>query len=72
MEKKGKGPKGGDKAAKPAADGTAAPAGAPAPAAPASDKPVEMVGGVAKQPTAEDLLKEELGTRPSFFYFFDV
>src|ERR1043165_5889919 len=29
---------------------------------PASDKPVEMVGGVAKQPTAEDLLKEELGT----------
>jgi len=37
-----------------------APAKAPAaPAAPA--KPVEMVGGVAKQPTAEDLLKEELG-----------
>jgi small subunit ribosomal protein S11 len=35
--------------------------GAPiAPAAP--EKPVEMVGGVAKQPTAEDLLKEELGT----------
>jgi small subunit ribosomal protein S11 len=34
--------------------------GSPAePAAPA--KPVEMVGGVAKQPTAEDLLKEELG-----------
>ena len=31
----------------------------PAPAA--SDKPVELVGGVAKQPTAEDLLKEELG-----------
>ena len=30
-----------------------------APAAPA--KPVEMIGGVAKQPTAEDLLKEELG-----------
>ena len=59
VEKKGKGPKGGDKAAKPAADGTAAPAGSPAPA-PA--KPVEMVGGVAKQPTAEDLLKEELGT----------
>lgn len=62
VEKKGKGPKGGDKAAKPAADGTAAPAGAPAPAAPAPEKPVEMVGGVAKQPTAEDLLKEELGT----------
>jgi len=31
-------------------------------AAPASDKPVELIGGVAKQPTAEDLLKEELGT----------
>jgi small subunit ribosomal protein S11 len=61
-EKKGKGPKGGaDKAAKPAADGAAPAAAAPA-AAPAPDKPVEMVGGVAKQPTAEDLLKEELGT----------
>jgi small subunit ribosomal protein S11 len=35
-----------------------APKAAPAP----SDKPVEMIGGVAKQPTAEDLLKEELGT----------
>jgi small subunit ribosomal protein S11 len=35
-------------------------AGKPA-AAPAADKPVELVGGVAKQPTAEDLLKEELG-----------
>jgi len=34
-----------------------------APAAPtAPEKPVELVGGVAKQPTAEDLLKEELGT----------
>ena len=46
----------GDKGAKkegPAAEGAA-------PAAP-TDKPVEMVGGVAKQPTAEDLLKEELG-----------
>jgi len=31
-------------------------------APPAPEKPVEMVGGVAKQPTAEDLLKEELGT----------
>ena len=31
------------------------------PAAAPTDKPVEMVGGVAKQPTAEDLLKEELG-----------
>lgn len=43
------------KAPKAAADG-AAPV---APAAP--EKPVELVGGVAKQPTAEDLLKEELG-----------
>jgi small subunit ribosomal protein S11 len=33
---------------------------APAPAA-APEKPVELIGGVAKQPTAEDLLKEELG-----------
>jgi small subunit ribosomal protein S11 len=37
-------------------------AGAKPAAAPAADKPVEMIGGVAKQPTAEDLLKEELGT----------
>lgn len=59
-EKKVKAPK----AAKPAADG--APAAAPvegaAPAAPASEtKPVEMVHGVARQPTAEELLKEEIG-----------
>jgi small subunit ribosomal protein S11 len=65
-EKKAKAPKA-DKAAKPAADGAApaapAAAGEAAPKAAApSDKPVEMVGGVAKQPTAEDLLKEELGT----------
>jgi small subunit ribosomal protein S11 len=69
-EKKAKAPKA-DKAAKPAADGAApaAPAAgeaapkASAPKAPApSEKPVEMIGGVAKQPTAEDLLKEELGT----------
>lgn len=33
---------------------------APAPAA--DQKPVELIGGVARQPTAEDLLKEELGT----------
>lgn len=49
------------KAAKPApaAEGeAAAPAAAPAAAA---EKPVELVGGVAKQPTAEELLKEELG-----------
>jgi small subunit ribosomal protein S11 len=51
-EKKAKAPK----AAAPA-DGTAPAAAAPA----APEKPVELVGGVAKQPTAEDLLKEELG-----------
>ena len=68
-EKKAKGPKG-EKAGKPAAEGAApAAAGAPgaapaegAPKGPAGEqKPVEMVHGVAKQPTAEDLLKEELG-----------
>ncbi len=64
-EKKAKAPKA-PKAA--AADGAApaaaAPAGEAAPkAAPAApEKPVELIGGVAKQPTAEDLLKEELGT----------
>lgn len=47
----------GDKGAKPAA-----PEGAPGAAPAAEQKPVEMVHGVAKQPTAEDLLKEELGT----------
>ena len=67
-EKKAKGPKA-DKAAKLVAEGTTpalavegaskvASKAAPAP----SDKPVELVGGVAKQPTAEDLLKEELVT----------
>ncbi len=69
-EKKAKAPKG-DKAAKPAAEGAAAaapaagaaPATAAAPgAAPAAEqKPVEMVHGVARQPTAEELLKEEIG-----------
>ena len=63
-EKKAKAPKAaGEKGGKPGAEG-AAPAGAAAPAggAPAAEqKPVEMVHGVAKQPTAEDLLKEELG-----------
>jgi len=52
----------GPKAAAPAADAAApatAPAGDAAAAAPA--KPVELVGGVARQPTAEELLKEELG-----------
>jgi small subunit ribosomal protein S11 len=67
-EKKAKAPKAGaDKAGKPAAEGAAAPAAAGAPAgapgaAPAGEqKPVEMVHGVAKQPTAEELLKEEIG-----------
>src|SRR5271157_73362 len=67
--KKEKAPKGAPKGAKPtdAPEAAApaaghAPAPAAAPAAPAADaKPVEMIGGVAKQPTAEDLLKEELG-----------
>ncbi|AWI09145.1 small subunit ribosomal protein S11 [Ereboglobus sp. PH5-5] len=40
-----------EKAAAPAADA----------AAPAEEKPVELVGGVARQPTAEELLKEEVG-----------
>ena len=44
--------------AAPGAAGETAPKAALAP----SDKPVELIGGVAKQPTAEDLLKEELGT----------
>ena len=43
----------GDKAAKKDAP--------PAEGAAPADKPVETVGGVAKQPTAEELLKEELG-----------
>jgi small subunit ribosomal protein S11 len=65
--KKEKGPKAPRTAPEGSAPG-AAPAGAaaavatpPPAAAPKSDKPVEMIGGVAKQPTAEDLLKEELG-----------
>lgn len=58
-EKKAKGLKAAaDAAAAAAAGAEAAPKAAPAP----SDKPVEMIGGVAKQPTAEDLLREELGT----------
>ena len=47
----------GDKPAKKEGADAGASAAAPAPA----EKPVELVGGVAKQPTAEDLLKEELG-----------
>jgi small subunit ribosomal protein S11 len=50
----------GDKAAAPAAAGTS-PATAPGTAPAAEQKPVEMVHGVARQPTAEELLKEELG-----------
>jgi small subunit ribosomal protein S11 len=46
----------------PKADGAPAAENA-APAAPAApEKPVELIGGVARQPTAEELLKEELGT----------
>lgn len=44
-----------------AASGAAPAEGAPAAPAAAPEKPVELIGGVAKQPTAEDLLKEELG-----------
>jgi len=41
-----------------------APESSSKPAAPADkpEAPKEMIGGVAKQPTAEDLLKEEMGT----------
>jgi small subunit ribosomal protein S11 len=69
-EKKAKAPKAaGEKGGKAAAEGAPAAAGAPgaapaegAPKGPSGEqKPVEMVHGVAKQPTAEDLLKEELG-----------
>ena len=52
----------GEKGGKPGAEGAPAAAGAAPGAAPAGEqKPVELVHGVAKQPTAEDLLKEELG-----------
>jgi small subunit ribosomal protein S11 len=57
-EKAAKAPKSAE-AGKPAADASAPAAEGAAPAAPA--KPVELVGGVARQPTAEELLKEELG-----------
>jgi small subunit ribosomal protein S11 len=66
-EKKGRGPKApGEKGGKPGDEAAAgAPGAAPAEGAPkgpsGEQKPVEMVHGVAKQPTAEDLLKEELG-----------
>jgi small subunit ribosomal protein S11 len=65
-DKKAKAKPAGEKGGKPAEG--AAPAGAPGaapegtPKGPSGEqKPVEMVHGVAKQPTAEDLLKEELG-----------
>jgi len=52
----------GEKGSKKEAPAAAPAEGAAAPAAPAAtDKPVELIGGVAKQPTAEELLKEELG-----------
>jgi small subunit ribosomal protein S11 len=44
-----------------AKEGKAAAAKGPAAEAAGPAKPVEMIGGVAKQPTAEDLLKEEMG-----------
>jgi len=52
-EKPAKAPKASAEAGAPAA-ASAAPA--------ASEKPVELIGGVARQPTAEELLKEELGS----------
>jgi small subunit ribosomal protein S11 len=46
-----------------AADGSSPSAVAPtAPAAAIEAKPVELIGGVARQPTAEELLKEEIGS----------
>lgn len=59
-EKKARAPKvaAGDKAP---ADKSAAPAPEVGTAPAAEQKPVEMVHGVARQPTAEELLKEELG-----------
>jgi small subunit ribosomal protein S11 len=60
--KKEKGPKAPKTAPEGSSAGAAAAVAEPTPAAaPKSDKPVEMIGGVARQPTAEDLLKEELG-----------
>lgn len=60
-EKKAKGLKAAAAAAEGAAVAATEGSASAAPAA-APTKPVEMVGGVVKQPTAEDLLKEELGT----------
>jgi small subunit ribosomal protein S11 len=61
-EKGPKAPRTAPEGAPAAAGGAAAAVAEPTPApAPKADKPVEMIGGVARQPTAEDLLKEELG-----------
>ena len=47
----------------PAADGSSPVAVAPAATAATIEvKPVELIGGVARQPTAEELLKEEIGS----------
>jgi small subunit ribosomal protein S11 len=63
VDKKARGPKAaGEKGGRLAAEAAPGAAAAAPAAAPAPDKPIELVGGVAKQPTAEDLLKEELGT----------
>jgi len=73
-EEKSAAPKKEKKPKAPKPEGAAPAAGAPAPegaapeaspkgeAAAAPAAPKEMIGGVAKQPTAEDLLKEEMGT----------
>ena len=61
-DKKAKVPKGARPAeGATAAPGAATPDGATKPGPAGDQKPVEIVHGVAKQPTAEDLLKEELG-----------
>ena len=59
--RQGKGPQGPGPATTRQPRRTRPPPKAPPPAPAPADKPVETVGGVAKQPTAEDLLKEELG-----------
>jgi small subunit ribosomal protein S11 len=60
-EKPAKAPKKTAPAAAKKTDGAAPAAEGAAPAAPADKKPFELIGGVARQPTAEELLKEELG-----------
>jgi small subunit ribosomal protein S11 len=70
-EKKPKAPKPEGNAPEGGARPAGAPEGSPKPEAASAEKsapadkpeaPKEMIGGVAKQPTAEDLLKEEMGT----------